>query len=221
MCRLQQHPGQFVVTFPKAYHGGFSYGFNCGEAVNFAVRESDDEGGEAITGFSAVSAITTQLNTAQQYVTQHTKRAGLHSIPRQAKNNQRTRARKDINTGRALSLFRLAVCMYAHDSNAVPPPLFAKFCFTSVPTYCGERFKGTKMRVSSLNSTPRRTTTVGAGLDLVQQREHRGVPQRAEDGGAFARQDGGHPHHVPPRPRREGVRNKTFVMSQTWLEKTR
>ncbi|CAN0472348.1 unnamed protein product, partial [Hapterophycus canaliculatus] len=36
VCRLQQHPGQFVVTFPKAYHGGFSYGFNCGEAVNFA-----------------------------------------------------------------------------------------------------------------------------------------------------------------------------------------
>lgn len=38
VCRLQQLPGQFVVTFPKAYHGGFSYGFNCGEAVNFAVR---------------------------------------------------------------------------------------------------------------------------------------------------------------------------------------
>lgn len=37
VCRLQQLPGQFVVTFPKAYHAGFSYGFNCGEAVNFAV----------------------------------------------------------------------------------------------------------------------------------------------------------------------------------------
>lgn len=35
--RLLQEPGQFVVTFPKSYHGGFSYGFNCGEAVNFAV----------------------------------------------------------------------------------------------------------------------------------------------------------------------------------------
>ena len=38
VCRLRQEAGQFVVTFPKAYHGGFSYGFNCGEAVNFAVR---------------------------------------------------------------------------------------------------------------------------------------------------------------------------------------
>lgn len=49
VCRLQQHPGQFVVTFPKAYHGGFSYGFNCGEAVNFAVSEERDREKETET----------------------------------------------------------------------------------------------------------------------------------------------------------------------------
>ena len=34
-----QEPGQFMVTFPKAFHGGFSTGFNVGEAVNFAAPD--------------------------------------------------------------------------------------------------------------------------------------------------------------------------------------
>ncbi|XP_054810000.1 lysine-specific demethylase JMJ13 [Prosopis cineraria] len=34
-----QRPGEFIVTFPGAYHSGFSHGFNCGEAVNFAIGD--------------------------------------------------------------------------------------------------------------------------------------------------------------------------------------
>ena len=33
--RADQQPGEYICTFYKAYHAGFSHGFNVGEAVNF------------------------------------------------------------------------------------------------------------------------------------------------------------------------------------------
>jgi len=50
-----QNPGEFIVTFPRAFHGGFSYGPNCGEAVNFATHEWIRHGTDANERYRSVA----------------------------------------------------------------------------------------------------------------------------------------------------------------------
>ncbi|WOG86542.1 hypothetical protein DCAR_0205753 [Daucus carota subsp. sativus] len=39
VCKVVQMSGEFVITFLKAYHAGFSHGFNCAEAVNVSTGD--------------------------------------------------------------------------------------------------------------------------------------------------------------------------------------
>ncbi|KAH0606127.1 uncharacterized protein H6S33_003788 [Morchella sextelata] len=48
---LDQRAGQFVVTFPQAYHAGFNHGFNFNEAVNFAPSDWEPFGQEGVNRY--------------------------------------------------------------------------------------------------------------------------------------------------------------------------
>ena len=45
--QMTQEPGTYIITFPMSFHGGFSYGYNVGEAVNFAIPDWLKYGGQA------------------------------------------------------------------------------------------------------------------------------------------------------------------------------
>lgn len=47
ITRTDQAAGEFVVTFARTYHLGFSHGINLGEGINFALTEWYEHGADA------------------------------------------------------------------------------------------------------------------------------------------------------------------------------
>lgn len=50
--RTEQKAGEFILTFPRVYHCGFSHGYNVSEAVNVATPDWLAEGRAAVEGYS-------------------------------------------------------------------------------------------------------------------------------------------------------------------------
>eukprot|EP01129_Flabellula_baltica_P004189 TRINITY_DN1432_c0_g1_i4.p1 TRINITY_DN1432_c0_g1~~TRINITY_DN1432_c0_g1_i4.p1 ORF type:complete len:326 (+),score=67.87 TRINITY_DN1432_c0_g1_i4:681-1658(+) len=48
ICTTVQEEGQFMITFPYAYHQGFNLGYNVAESVNFALDDWLSHGKEAV-----------------------------------------------------------------------------------------------------------------------------------------------------------------------------
>jgi len=53
VCRLLQKAGSFVITWPRAYHAGFSHGLNCAESSNFATADWLPWGRASVEAFCA------------------------------------------------------------------------------------------------------------------------------------------------------------------------
>uniref|UniRef100_A0A0N5AKZ0 [histone H3]-trimethyl-L-lysine(4) demethylase n=1 Tax=Syphacia muris TaxID=451379 RepID=A0A0N5AKZ0_9BILA len=51
---IHQEPGEFVITFPHAYHSGFNEGLNCSETVNFAPYDWLPLGGLCVNEYARV-----------------------------------------------------------------------------------------------------------------------------------------------------------------------
>ena len=52
VVRADQYAGEFMITFPRAYHAGFNHGYNLAEAVNFAPPDWLEMGRKCVEHYS-------------------------------------------------------------------------------------------------------------------------------------------------------------------------
>ncbi|CAM9432228.1 unnamed protein product, partial [Discosporangium mesarthrocarpum] len=72
-----QEAGEFMITFPASYHGGFNHGFNVAESTNFAVDRWIQEGKGAGFCRCRPHSVRIDVDRFEALVRQHRKVAGV------------------------------------------------------------------------------------------------------------------------------------------------
>eukprot|EP01103_Thecamoeba_quadrilineata_P017969 TRINITY_DN6608_c0_g1_i1.p1 TRINITY_DN6608_c0_g1~~TRINITY_DN6608_c0_g1_i1.p1 ORF type:complete len:451 (+),score=98.55 TRINITY_DN6608_c0_g1_i1:102-1454(+) len=70
VSHAHQEPGEFIVTFPAAYHFGFNSGFNCAEAVNFANEKWLEIGARAKVCRCVSDSVSIDMNLLRERILQ-------------------------------------------------------------------------------------------------------------------------------------------------------
>ena len=65
LSSLRQREGEFVVTFPRAYHFGFNLGLNCAESTNFALPSWVPAG---LAAFEASTSVLVKVEELPRWV---------------------------------------------------------------------------------------------------------------------------------------------------------
>ncbi len=60
--KVTQEAGEFIITFPKAYHSGYNHGYNCAESTNFALPRWIDYGKKATQCFCRGDSVKIKMD---------------------------------------------------------------------------------------------------------------------------------------------------------------
>jgi jumonji domain-containing protein 2 len=61
--KVTQEAGEFIITFPYAYHSGYNHGYNCAESTNFAMPRWIDYGKKATQCFCRSDTVKIKMDT--------------------------------------------------------------------------------------------------------------------------------------------------------------